>query len=305
MPLSSDSWEAGVLERDAGRDAVGSPARTSGILPERRHAWFGRCSPRMAEVRAGRMPASPVRRLGLPAWLAAAAIGVAAPDDFKAAETETALKAALAEVKSLKADLEREREAARAIAAQTAAAAEEARSAREELSKLRQQVEAVGGSALSHPRGLDQRLLDAVNDLRLAHAENARLSQALLELGESILAYLKAPEAEKPALRQVIEARLSAATEPRQPRVEPAVRIESSQVVSTQPDHKLVVINAGERSGMRIGTPLRFYRNDRPVASALVVDVREKISGALVTTTAQENEFPAVGDTIRIDTTRN
>ncbi|MGI8601891.1 MAG: hypothetical protein ACR2OZ_02720 [Verrucomicrobiales bacterium] len=236
----------------------------------------------------------------------AGAVALRGQDSFEAAETQAALKAALGQVKELQLQLEREREANRAITAQAAAANAEAKSARDELAQFRIRTEALGSGAIGEARELDKRLLDAVSDLRLAREETSRLSERLLRLTEAVTTFFKAPEAEKPALRQAIETELAAAGKVNEaPKEETASRIETSQVVSIQPEHKLVVINAGNRTALKVGTPLRLYRHDRPVANALVVEVRGKISGALVTSTTIADDFPKVGDSIRIDPTKN
>jgi chromosome segregation ATPase len=227
---------------------------------------------------------------------------------FEAAEAQTALKAALGQIKELEARLERERQAGEAMAARAAAASAEAKSLADEIAKLRTQAEVVGSAALGDSRALDRRLLDAVNDLRLAREENRKLSETVLRLSEAVIGYLRAPADRQATLRQSLEAALAeAANQPSETQAadENASRVETSQVVSAQPEHKLVVINAGEKAGLRIGTPIRFYRHDRPVASALIVDVREKISGALVTALPHPDDFPKVGDSLRIDTSKN
>jgi hypothetical protein len=73
-------------------------------------------------------------------------------------------------------------------------------------------------------------------------------------------------------------------------------------VVSLKPDLGLVVVGAGERDGMRVGTPLRLFRGDQPVATAIVIDVRQKLAGALLTANLAGGEQPVrVGDTARPD----
>jgi hypothetical protein len=227
---------------------------------------------------------------------------------FETAEAQTALKAALGQIKELEAKLDRERQAGEAMAARAAAAGVEAKSLGDELEKLRVQSEALG-PGLGDGRALDRRLLDAVNDLRLAHEENRKLSESLVRLSEAVMNYLRAPADQQTAARKAVESVLADAAGRQHggssEESAPASRIESSQVVSAQPAQKLVVINAGEKAGLKIGTPIRFYRNDRPVASALIVDVRERISGALVTNTPLPEDFPKVGDSLRIDTSKH
>ena len=90
------------------------------------------------------------RRLAAPAWLAAARSAGGAGGVSTSAETQTALKAALARTQGPQAQARpsksEARQAIRAMAAQAAATAEAA-VVRDELAKLQPQVEAVGGGA--------------------------------------------------------------------------------------------------------------------------------------------------------------
>jgi hypothetical protein len=233
--------------------------------------------------------------------LASAAAGVAwgQSPGFDAVETETALRAALVELKEARANLAAEKEAAGATAAKLGAVTAELAAVRDELAQLKLRIEALG--PVTDTRGLEKRVLDALSDLRIARAEAGMLDSRLKALAEAATSFLVASEEQKASLRPALEAALEAArTESADTGASAPVRIESSQVVSVKPEQRLVVINAGQRSGMKVGTPVRIYRNDRPTASAVVVDVRANISGGLVTK-VEDAGFPKVGDTLRID----
>jgi hypothetical protein len=218
---------------------------------------------------------------------------------FDAAEARTALKAALAQNEALQERLASEKAANDAMAVKVGILSAEASAAREELEQLKLRSEAVGSTG--DLRGLEQRVLDAVNDLRLARAEYAGLEQRFQQLVEAATALLHGPAENSPSLRTDLEQALIAA-QPPAPDADvslSSVRIESSRIVSVKPEQRLLVVNAGRTAGMKPGTPLRIYRNDRPLASAVVVEVRASLSGSLITQ-LEGDDFPQVGDTLRL-----
>ena len=247
-------------------------------------------------------PPAPIRLL--PALLAAAVVcAPAAPAQdaaFDAAEARTALKAALAQNSQLLERLAAEKAANDAMAVKVGILSAEATTAREELAELKRRAEATG--AAGDTRGLEQRVLDALNDLRLTRQVNAETESRLNRLAEAAQAYLAADPDTAASLRAPLEEALAAATAPAAATPEApasAARIETSRVVSVKPDQRLLVVNAGRLAGLKTGTPLRIYRNDRPLASAVVVEVRNSLSGSLVTE-LEGDEFPQVGDTLRL-----
>jgi len=239
----------------------------------------------------------------LPALLAAAVVSSSAAGQdaaFDAAEARTALKAALTQIQGLQDRLAAESAANNAMAVKVGILSAEASTAREELAAIKERAEATGPA--TDTRGLEQRVLDALNDLRLTREAHAETERRLLQLTEAVQALLAADESTAPAMRLAVEAALAAAAAPA-PAVDDVTpsptRIESSRVVSVKPDQRLLIVNAGRLAGMKPGTPLRIYRNDRPLASAVVVEVRSALSGSLITQ-LEGAEFPQVGDTLRL-----
>lgn len=74
----------------------------------------------------------------------------------------------------------------------------------------------------------------------------------------------------------------------------PDAPIEST-VVDVNPELGMVVLDAGSRDGMRYGLALSVLRDRRRVGAVRVVDVRERIAGAVVEETAR-GEAPQTGD---------
>ena len=62
---------------------------------------------------------------------------------------------------------------------------------------------------------------------------------------------------------------------------------------------RLVVFNIGSIQGVRNGMPFVIYHGDQPIAMARAVDVRERITGAMVER-AEKNAKPQKGDAASI-----
>jgi len=150
--------------------------------------------------------------------------------------------------------------------------------------------------------GIEQRLLKAVRDLDISQQEGERREVALHELSEAFLKYVQAtsdaPEAERTAAEKAINQASSAMATP----VERVASgdISDSQVVSFDSGIGLVVFDAGRQEGLRVGTPIVVLRGDKPIYSAMIVDVRDSISGALLQEKVADISDVAVGDGIRL-----
>ena len=68
-------------------------------------------------------------------------------------------------------------------------------------------------------------------------------------------------------------------------------------VLDANRELQMVVLNKGSRDGMRAGIPLGVVRLDKVVARVRVVDVRSRISGAVVLA-RDGGDFPEAGDTL-------
>ena len=75
--------------------------------------------------------------------------------------------------------------------------------------------------------------------------------------------------------------------------------------VSVKEEWSLVVGNIGEKQGVKIGMPLRVMRADKLIATLRVVDVRQKICGAVIQEMDSEKEKIKVGDRLQADARQN
>lgn len=150
---------------------------------------------------------------------------------------------------------------------------------------------------------LEQRLLKAVRDLDISQQENERQAKALHQLSEAFLSYLgQSPDVEKEARDKAGKA-IAKAGKAIAPLIDDEGApnaVEGSRVVSQDSEIGLIVFDAGRQEGLRVGTPLTVLRGERPIFTAMVVDVRESISGAVLQDKIADVEEVAVGDGIKL-----
>lgn len=181
----------------------------------------------------------------------------------------------------------------------------EATAAREEARQLRLTMEALGIAALKPElKVIQQRLVSALNDYRLADRDRKALAERLLALSESALTLVSDPSSEaarENLRREIAEANsgLAAAGASEPP---PPVSLDSARVISVRRDLGLAVIDAGRESGLRMGTPMKFTRGVDSVAAGIVVDLRNRIAGILLTSNTSGDPVRP-GDAARADTT--
>lgn len=150
---------------------------------------------------------------------------------------------------------------------------------------------------------LEQRLLKAVRDLDIAQQEIERQSAAVRKLSESFLTVLHSVPQLSNGERASAEKAIAEAGKliPNNSSEENvAGEISHAHVVSIDSGIGLVVLDAGHTSGIRVGNPIAILRGDRPLYSALVVDVRESISGAVLQERMAGEGEVEVGDGIRL-----
>jgi hypothetical protein len=165
-------------------------------------------------------------------------------------------------------------------------------------------LQALGVDLISRDgNSLEQRLLKSVRDLDIAQQEIERQSSAIRRLSESCLKLLKSAPALDAKVRAEAESSLAAANAALAPLAEskegPA-DLSAARVVSIDNSIGLVVFDAGRPTGLRVGTPVAFLRGERTLYSALVVDVRDAIAGAVLQDRLGDSGDVQVGDGIRL-----
>lgn len=226
---------------------------------------------------------------------------------IEVAEMKVTVGDALSQNEELRKQLSQARTAVATLTNSLAAANEEAESFRRKYSDLLLRVEALGVESANKDRAkLEQRLLTAVSDLRVMQREREQYRDQILGLSEAILHLLKTSTGSDAKARMEVEAQLRSSNRlaaKSQCLPEETATLMDGRVISVKENWSLVVGNIGERQGVKMGMPMRVMRADKLVATLRVVDVRQKICGAVI----QEKVFGKirVGDRLQADAREN
>jgi hypothetical protein len=200
------------------------------------------------------------------------------------------------------------RNSVKALTESLAAANSEAEAFKRQTADLTMKLQTLGISAGDEEEGkLSQKLLAAVRDLRQTMKENDSLRDQLVRLQEAVLVMLKTTENVAASERKAIETELRRTGEllGTAPGAVEAGAVEAGlsdgMVVDVREDLSLVVANIGERHQVKIGMPFQVWRAERRVGEVRVVDVREKICGAVIQNLESEENPIKAGDRLRVD----
>lgn len=245
-----------------------------------------------------------------PPALASAADAAAIIQAETVAELQDRLQAFAAENASLREQLENGRRSLAAWGDNAAEANAEAELFRRQYDGLRLRMEALGLTTVGEGRDpLEQRLLKSVRDLDLVRQQKEVLADQLLALAETVLRYLKTTPGEgDPETRLSVEAALRATNEALGKPVKVATEVDavpaslrSGLVLGCKEELALLVANFGSSQGVKVGMPLTVARGDTYIGRARVVQVRERIAGAVIEETAPKVGKIKVGDQLRVD----
>ena len=228
------------------------------------------------------------------------------------AEQKITAESLLTQNEDLRKQLSIQRESLKTLTASLAESNAEAEMFRRKYSDLELRMEALGIASASKDRTkLEQRLLAAVSDLRVTQKERDELRDQLLGLNEALLQYLQTSQGGDAQARMDVEAQLRKTNEvvgrsirqlPDQAR-EPQPSLMDGSVLSVKDEWSFVVANIGEQQGVKIGMPLRVMRGERKIATVRVVDVRQRICGAVIEDSGKEKI--EVGDRLQADARSN
>jgi len=211
-------------------------------------------------------------------------------------------------------DLERQlliaQQSLKALTSSLAESNAEAELFRRKYSDLQLQMEALGLASANKDRAkLEQRLLAAVSDLQLAQKERDAYRDQMLRLDEAMLCYLKTSQSADAKARMDVETQLRSIDElitkstnaPDLP--EPSLM--DGSVISVKDEWSFVVGNLGEKQGVKIGMPMRAMRGDKRIATLRIIDVRQRICGAVVQEMDSKKDRIKVGDRLQVDAQPN
>jgi hypothetical protein len=180
---------------------------------------------------------------------------------------------------------------------------------RRQALELKKRFEALGPNASGDAKVLEERLLAAVNDLQQAEADKKRLTEAMIRLSEAVLHYAKTATSNDPEARLTLEAEvrnanraLGVASVEAVEGIPVAADLTDASVISVRDELSLVVINLGRKQGVKVGMPFQVLRGNRLIGTVRVVNVREKLAGAVIQHLNSENNRIKVGDRIQVYT---
>src|SRR3982751_1453603 len=76
-------------------------------------------------------------------------------------------------------------------------------------------------------------------------------------------------------------------------------------VISVKDEWSFVVGNLGEKQGVKVGMPMRVMRGDKRIATLRVIDVRQRICGAVIQEMDSKKDRIKVGDRVQVDPQAN
>ena len=222
------------------------------------------------------------------------------------AAAQTAAEPLLEQNEQLRKQLSIAQESLKALTSSLAESNAAAEELRRKYSDLELRMEALGLASANKDRTkLEQRLLAAVSDLQLAQKERDEYRDQMLRLNEAVLCYLKTSQAGDAKARMDVEAQLRSIntliTQSSSAPDTPEPSLMDGSVISLKDEWSFVVANLGEKQGVKIGMPMRVMRGDRRIATLRVVDVRQKICGAVIQEMDSEKEKIKVGDRLQVD----
>src|SRR4051812_34843328 len=213
-------------------------------------------------------------------------------------------------ISEMRKQLEVQRESVKTLTESLAESNAEAELFRRKFSDLQLRMEALGLDSANKDRAkLEQRLLAAVSDLQLAEKERDEYRDQMLRLNEALLRYLKTSQGGDAQARMDVEAQLRGmnelvATSTNTPQSAQPGLMDGS-VISVKDEWSFVVGNIGEKQGVKIGMPMRVMRGEKKIATLRVVDVRQKICGAVIQGMDSVKEKIKVGDRLQVDAKPN
>jgi hypothetical protein len=221
------------------------------------------------------------------------------------ADTKVTAAALRSENEELRRQVSLARESIKTLTDSLAASNVEAEVFRRKYSDLQLRMEALGLEAADKDRAkLEQRLLSAVSDLQLMQKGREQYRDQALRLSEAILHLLKTSTGGDAQARMEVETQLRSMNEliAKAENAPPqTATLMDGSVISVKEEWSLVVGNLGEKMGM----PLRVMRGDKRIATLRVVDVRQKICGAVIQEMGSEKEKIRVGDRLQADARKN
>lgn len=227
-------------------------------------------------------------------------------DALKQQELGAAVKLLQSQVAELQQELEQEKARHRELIDSLASAVQLSEEQVVATREMQLKLQAFGVDLFTkEENSLEQRLLKAVRDLDIAQQDVERYEAALHQLSEEFLKFLGSQKEVSEGARKNAESAIQKATTTiaetkAQNSVEESTGISAARIVSVDAGIGLIVIDAGRRQGLRVGTPVSVNRDEKMIYTAMVVDVRDSVAGALLQEKITDVAEVVVGDDIKL-----
>ncbi|MBM3859409.1 MAG: hypothetical protein FJ395_07135 [Verrucomicrobia bacterium] len=241
-----------------------------------------------ARARAGRLLGVGVLFFGL--------IGTAGAEPWKLEELKLVLDKVRAENADLKSQLDLREVVIRNLQESLAVARTESEMFQRKWAEAQMRAQTLGANPNdSEATAAQRQLADTVRHLAQAQAERRRLAEQLQRLlgavqsNANVSVEVEATEKMLATLQRPSEEVTAAA----------AGRLEAARILDVNPKLRAVVLDVGAEQGVRVGMPFLVLRGDRVVAGLRVIEVRPRVSGALIENTEKGVVLQA-GDAVRV-----
>jgi hypothetical protein len=235
-------------------------------------------------------------------------------EDIESAEARAAVNALVKENDTLQRQLREAEESKAALQKNLAIATEEAEVLKRNLMEQRLRLEAFGLNGEGGEAGLEQRLLKAVGALRAAEQQKSALATAVITLLDSVEKSHQSGSEADAETRAMVEAAVRqgrqalAEVDGTKGESEAAESVPQSvyegSVIAIKDELALVVTSLGREAGVKVGMPFRVIRGDQEIGYVRIVNVRDRISGAVVQELSSDGEKIRVGDKLKIGADR-
>lgn len=224
---------------------------------------------------------------------------------IESTDTKVTAAALLSQNEELREQLALEQESVKTLTDSLVESNAEAEVFRRKYSDLQLRMEALGLASADKDRAkLEQRLLSAVSDLQLSEKQRENYREQMLRLTEAVVHFLQTAQSEDGQARMEVEAQLRSMNEllaAKNAKPEALPGLMDGRVISVKDEWSLVVGNLGESQGVKLGMPLRVVRGEKVIAKLRVVDVRQKICGAVIQEMDSKKDKIKVGDRLQPD----
>ena len=175
--------------------------------------------------------------------------------------------------------------------------------------QMKLRIESLGINSITQAdQLLEDRLLQAVSEVRRLATIKSQLMESVVRLSVASSAYVQNGPTGAGEARANLEAELRqsnrvleaiSAPERQEPLVEG--KVTNGVVTAIKEELNLVVLDVGRDHGIKLGMPLRILRKKQVIGSVRVVDVRQKVTGAVIQNLVSESNAIQLGDLSEVE----